>query len=121
MHIAYECNNCGLCTVSNSCPCDQCGKSDWVEYEAGYDPNTDDNKQKVAFAPKDHLTEGFNWSAGRKFDTRTEKNKYCEEHNMNQYSLSEMARKNGTERHIHGRAITYGGQKSHKSTAERRH
>lgn len=119
MYTAYRCMNCRLIELVNDKPCIDCGATQWEPYKAGYDPDGDDGKGVAPNVVKDTLTEGFNWSAGRKFATRTEKNKWCKENDMRQMSLSEMRRKNNTEHHVHRKAITYGGQTCHRSSTEK--
>ena len=119
MHIAYRCKDCGMCDSDGKSPCVGCGKVSWEPFDAGYDADGDEGRQVAPSIVPDTLTEGFNWSAGRKFSTRTEKNKWCKENDMRQYSLSEMRRKNNSEHHVHNKAITYGGQGCCKSSTEK--
>ena len=80
---------------------------------------TPDNPRQAPFARNDHLTPHFDYAAGAKFSSKSEREAYCKANGLVLRSHDEHLR---TESHNHSkpRAMSYRGQKSRRSSAEKR-
>ncbi len=110
--------------------CSKTGMCDWVEssglhlcscggkhkaYEAGAPPK---ERGATSVIP-DTLRSHFDWSVCRQIESRSQRNRIYADKGMNLNSIAEDNRNYGDGCWGRSRAVSYSGQRSHKSTAER--
>lgn len=71
------------------------------------------------FARNDRLAPHYDWAAGQRFTSKSAREAYCKRHGLVLRSYDEHLR-NESHNHSKPRAITFGGQKLRRSSAEKR-
>lgn len=82
-------------------------------------PGTPGNPRQAPFARNDHLTPHYDYGAGAKFSSKSDRDAYCKSHGLVLRSYDEHLR-NEPHNHSKPRAMSYRGQKSRRSSAEKR-
>jgi len=80
---------------------------------------TPGNPRQAPFARNDHLTPHFDYAAGAKFNSKSQREAYCKANGLVLRSHDEHLR-NESHNHSKPRAMSYRGQKSRRSSAEKR-
>ncbi len=117
MNWGYRCDVTGFpdsCGQEGVNPCPHChGRHE--AYEVGAPPMREGCGTTIG----DELRPYFDWSAGCKISSKSERRRIYAEKGMQEKSLAEHYRNNPTPGPKPGRAVSYAGQGNHKSTAER--
>lgn len=110
----------------------KCPKCGWREFEAGkcsmcgarvkaYQAGPPPRQKGCPNVVPDKLAKHMDYAAGVEITSRSQRNRVYEQMGLQQTSIAERRRKHGTNApRKPGIAYSYGGQRRHKSTAERR-
>jgi len=116
MTYAYRCPVAGLefAEGPGRMRCPVCGKTH-LAYEAG----APEPELGCPNMRNDHLRPHFDFSAGAKFKSKSEREAYCKRNGLVVRSYDEHLR-NTPHNHSKPRAMSYRGQRSRRSSAEKR-
>jgi len=115
MATAYQCK-CGYKdTLDIKCP--MCG-SKMKAFQCGPPAKDESTTPSIPYVANDHVAKHTDWALGEEINSKSDRKKKYKAAGLRFYSANEYRRRYGGVGKC-GRAITYAGQTSHRSTAER--